>query len=34
MTWVLNVADLSPGYYIVQYVTKDGRTYKAAFVKQ
>jgi hypothetical protein len=34
MLWVMNVADLSSGYYIVQYVTKDGTTYKAAFVKQ
>ncbi len=34
MTWVMNIVDLSPGYYIVQYVTKDGTTYKAAFVKQ
>jgi len=31
--WLMDVSQLNPGYYFVQYCAKDGRTYKAAFVK-
>ena len=30
----LDVSSLSPGYYILRYVTAEGKTYPAGFVKQ